>query len=132
MVLTGLQIDEVSPSKDERAALAVLGQGRSPQHIVPDSEVRKQRKLNALLTTGMQDEEAPHDVQYRQKTPFNQPPAPSAINTNQRRPSADGAAARCNAQYREKVRSNHRQPPVPSSANRHVIQDDNQEALVSN
>ena len=112
MVLTGLQIDEVSPSEDERAALAVLGQGRSPQRIVPDSEVHNQHKLNALLTTSMQDEEAPHDVQYRQKTLFNQPPAPSAINTNQRRPSEDGAAARCNAQYHEKIRSNHRQPPI--------------------
>src|SRR5271170_3147378 len=98
MVLTDIEIDENSPSEDERAAVAVLRQHRSSQHIAPDYEVRNHCKLDALLTTSMQDEEAPRDVQYRQKTRSNQPPVPSGANTEQH----------------------------------HVIQDDNEEALVSN
>ena len=66
MILTNFLIDEVSPSEDERAALALIRQHRSSQHIVP-AEVRNHCKLDALLTTSMQDEGAPLDVQSHQK-----------------------------------------------------------------
>jgi|SRR5271156_579020 len=171
MVLTDIEIDENSPSEDERAAVAVLRQHRSSQHIAPDYEVRNHCKLDALLTTSMQDEEAPRDVQYRQKTRSNQSPVLSTPHTEQHCPSEDERVAlavvrqhrssrhivpdsevrnHCkldallttsmqdeeaprDVQYRQKTRSN--QPPVPSGANteqHHVIQDDNEEALVSN
>jgi hypothetical protein len=80
LVFPELQIDEVSPSEDERAAESFLRNGSA--HVVDDL-VRYFVQNVIQLTSSIQEESAPRNVlaQYHRKNHSNKPPELSRLST---------------------------------------------------